>query len=57
MTNSKHPLPIRVVLAFGGACVAGWLGSYAVISWYRASKAERDDLTQKWLKAFLVGGE
>jgi hypothetical protein len=54
--NSKTPIPIRIALAIGGAAVAGWLGGYAVLSWYRASKDEREELMRDWVDVFL-GGE
>lgn len=54
--NRNTPLPIRIALAIGGACVAGWLGGYAVLSWYRASQEERDELLRGWVDVML-GGE
>lgn len=54
--NSNNPLPLRIALAIGGACVAGWLGGYAVLSWYRASQDEREELVHGWMEV-LIGGE
>ncbi len=53
--SSKNPLPLRIALAIVGAAVAGWLGGYAVVSWYRASQEERDELLRGWVDVFLGG--
>ncbi len=52
----RYPLPLRLALAIGGAAVAGYLGAYAVVSWYRASKEEREQRVSEYLDVMLGGG-